>query len=710
MSLPVDVATIPGARRSLFPPTFSPMLASLPDGPLGKPGTWIFEPKMDGIRCVAMLRDGIARLLSRRGLDLTSQYPGLARELPALFAGDGIVDGEIIALNSLGRPSFQHLQQRMNLTREADVQRAEKAVPAHFFAFDLVRVGEFDITAVKLNKRKELLEQLLTPSEQVHLIPHFECEGSAAYDVCVENGFEGIVAKRTESPYECGRRSAYWLKVKAQQTGEFVIGGYSPGEGSRASTFGSLLLGYYDKSGKLIYCGSVGTGFDDKLLAETLRRLKPHVIAKSPFSAVPSDKRNSTFVAPLVVAEIKYMDMTRDGHLRTPVFLHFRDDKTPAEVLHPDSQRLVVAESMSALPASAPVALPMVSASTSSLQSIYDKVLGQLSGTEATLDLLVENEKIALTSLNKELWPKTAEHGAITKRDYLRFLAQMAPYLLPHWQGRPLTLIRSPFGVKGKFFYQKHWHTALPEFVDTLQFDDEGEQKEYLFCNNLASLLFFAQNGVLEFHLFPSRLSKQPDPLPAEIKDPMQYLEHPDYIVFDLDYHHGSNKREAEFDQDAFKRTRDVAFALHEYLDAAKLRSYCKLSGKNGIHVFVPVKRTFDFRSTRALAETIARFLVQQKPEQVSIEFDIKKRGGKVYLDCGSNGSGKTIAGAYTPRAVPWAAVSAPVTWQELESVSPLDLTLYAMAARLASTKDIWVDILTRKNDLDLLLSNRNTK
>jgi bifunctional non-homologous end joining protein LigD len=699
----LDVATIPGARHlPIFPQTFNPMLAALPEGPLGRPGAWIFEPKLDGIRCIAMVRNGVAKLLSRRGLDLTFQYPGLAEELPKLLKGDCIVDGEIIALNAAGRPSFQHLQQRMNLTREADVQRAEKAVPAHFFVFDIVRAGEYDLTGVKLSLRKQVLEQVLTPSDRVHMTPRFDCEGTLAYEVCVENGFEGIVAKRLESLYECGRRSPYWTKVKAQQTGEFVIGGYSPGEGSRTSTFGSLLLGYFNAEKKFVYCGSVGTGFDDKLLHETLRRLKPHITEKCPFVAVPSDKRRSTWVTPVVVAEIKYMDMTRDGHLRTPVFMHFREDKVAPEIQHPETQRVIINYAEVA-----PAAIPVVAEAVS---TVYDKVVGQLSGNEVAMELLIGEEKLALSSLTKELWPKNGDHPAFTKRDYLRCLTQMAPYLLPHWQGRPVTMIRSPLGVKGKFFYQKHWHSAFPEFIDTYQFEEDGEVKEYLLCNNLASLLFFAQHYCLEFHTFASRMTMQPDPIANASADAAELLEHPDYIIFDLDFHAQSNKKAAELDLEAFKRTRDVGYLLHEYLRSAKLNSFVKLSGRNGLHVFVPVKREFDFGGTRTLAETIARFLVQQKPQDVSVEFEVKKRAGKVYVDCGSNGSGKTIAATYTPRAVPWAAVSAPVKWEELATITPSDLTLYTIASRLRSVGDIWVDILSKKNDLSAALSKRNTK
>jgi bifunctional non-homologous end joining protein LigD len=672
----IELGTISGARKvTIFPASFNPMLASLPTGPIGKAGTWVFEPKMDGIRCIAMIQGGVARLLSRRGLDLTSQYPRLAADLPKRLAGDGIVDGEIIALGADGRPSFQQLQQRMNLTRAADVERAEKSVPVQFFAFDMVRAGDYDLTGCTMSDRRRVLEALFAPADSIQIIPQFaDCEGVAAYEVCVDNGFEGIVAKRLNSPYECGRRSAYWTKHKANQTGDFVIGGWSRGEGSRAGTFGSLLLGFYDADGNLTYCGSVGTGFDDRLLADTLRRLNPLVCEKPPFKNPPKDKGPCVWVAPQVVAEVKFMSMTDGGHLRAPVFLHFRDDKPPSDVV-PDSLPLVVS--------------PCSPGTVSELNVVQalaptNPTLSQLSGNEIELELLVESEKIKLTSLNKELWP------GITKRDYLRALTHLAPFLLPHWQSRPITLIRSPNGVRGKSFFQKHWHTSLPEFVETLHLEDDSETKEKLLCSNLASLLFFAQNGVLEFHCTTSRIDD---------------MAHPDFIVFDLDYHEKSNKLPSELNLDAFKRAREVAFTVNAALKDAGLTSFVKLSGKNGIHLFVPIKRDFDHAGARALAETIGRFIVSKRPDLVTMEFETKKRDGKVYLDCGQNGQGRTIACPYTPRAVPWASVSMPVTWEQLSKVTPQDFSLHNIAETLKT--DVWRDILAKPNDLEAALSKR---
>lgn len=695
------------------------MLASLPVGRLPEDG-WLFEPKLDGIRCIAMVRDGKTKLLSRRGLDLTGQYPSLAAQLPSTVNDDTILDGEIIALNSSGRPSFQHLQQRMNLTQAADVMRAEKLVPAYFYAFDVLRYRGYDLTSVPLIVRKQILQRVLKQAENVRLIRFFDSDPLLAFQVCVDNGFEGIVGKRCDSFYECGKRSPSWLKLKAQQTAEFVIGGYTSGQGARGNTFGALLLGYYNADGQLSYCGSVGTGFDESLLKEVMRRLEPIKVNTCPFVKRPEDKKDVTWVQPKVVAEIKYMDTTRDGHLRTPVFMRFRDDKVAADVSHPHCQNSPVSEGISydVVAAPTPAVLQVAEADPplSVNPNVYDRVLEQLSGTERQLELMVEDAKIKLTNLDKVVWPGYGSSPAVTKREYLRSLCSTAPYLLPHWRDRPITLVRSPQGVAGKSFFQKHWNVSLPEFVDTgAAEDEEGEAHEYLFCNNLASLLFFAQHSALEFHTFSSRCSKNPDP-PAESIDVgtehgvSQILSYPDYLILDLDYHAQSSKVIApSVDLDAFRRVADVALMLREYLQASSLRPFVKTSGRNGLHVFVPIKRNVDFAVTKELASTIALFLVRTCPELVTVNFEIAKRGGKVYIDCSSNGGGKTVAAPYTPRAVPWAAVSSPIDWGELATVNPVDLSLHSIAGRLAKVGDLWSSILADKKDLHLILNARPT-
>ena len=687
------------------------MLASLPAGALPREG-WIFEPKLDGIRCLAVVQNGVARLLSRRGLDLTSQYPALAQELPPLVPADAILDGEIIALDAAGRPSFQRLQQRMNLSRDRDVQRAETMVPVQYFVFDLMHAGDFDLTGAKLSDRKHVLEQFLTLSERVRLLSFFESDPDLAYEVCVDNGFEGIVAKRGDSLYECGRRSPSWLKVKAHQTAEFVIGGYTKGQGSRTSTFGALLLGYFDEQDRLIYCGSVGTGFDQRLLNQIQARLEPLESDACPFLSRPNEKKAVVWTSPSLVIEVKYMDMTRDGHLRTPVFMRFRDDKAPTEVRHPDSQRVILSRNTTY--DSRPQAPRlMVAESSGELGSKpshpHQKVLDQLSTSAARLELIVDREKIPLTHLDKVLWPKTHDQPALTKLDYLRAVCTLAPYLLPHCHGRPLTLWRCPHGIGKKGFFQKHWDTTLPEYVETVLLGEPAKQAEYLLCNNLPSLLFFAQSNALEFHIFPARVSAAPD----EIADGTTLsadalLGLPDFLILDLDFHMESGRQEQDtafVNIDAFKRVCLVALTLKQHLDAANLASYVKTSGRNGLHILVPIKRNSHFATTNSLAQTIAQFLVKSMPNEVTTAFDISKRAGKIYIDTAANGAGKSIVCAYSPRAVAGAPISAPVHWSDLIAIHPTDRSLYTVAQSISALGDPWADIVSCRQDLHALLA-----
>jgi bifunctional non-homologous end joining protein LigD len=739
-----DPQTLPGARQAPFPSTFIPMLASLADTKFSKSG-WIYEPKMDGIRGIALIRNGQCKLLSRRGLDLTSQYPVLARELPTLVDHDVVLDGEIIALNEAGRPSFQHLQQRMNLTRDADVLKAEDRVPVYFFVFDILQYDQTSLTPVVLAHRKAALVAALRTSDRVKILNYFDCDGKIAYQASIENGFEGIVAKRVDSVYESGRRSPSWLKVKAQQTADFVIGGYTPGEGSRSPFFGALLLGYFDADGKLIYSGSVGTGFNDKLLYETMRRMGPLAQPKCPFKVKPADKRDALWISPEIACEIKFMDWTRDGHLRNPVFMRFRDDKGASEVTKQDAVNpfddsylfstqavLKVAETgkesytIASIDATNNLSpnIQVLPAQTV-LSASAANIISQLADTHRVSELLIEGEKFAVTHMSKPLWPKDAEGRVITKRDYMRYLAQLSPYLLPFLHGRPLTLIRSPNGVMGKKFYQKHWNFSLPEFVETIRLvdpEDESGVEEHLVCNNLVTLLFLAQHGVLELHTFPSRIDlgndvdaaqlEESNPLPrpqGTISGALQnLLSYPDYIIFDLDQHTQDHKTgKAPINADAFKRAAEVGFILKEMLESVGLVPFVKTSGRNGLHIFVPIVRNVDFDIVRALAETMLGYVLAAHHNKVTVEMNISKRADRVFLDAGSNGRGKTCVTAYSPRATIEATLSMPLSWNELSSATPQQFTMHNAAERLQKKGDAWHNIFAEKRDLQALLARR---
>ncbi len=749
-TLGLDLLGFKGARITPFPTSLSPMLAS----PCKDPFThsdWICEPKMDGIRGIAFVRSGKTILHSRRGLDLTSQYPVLSAALSKLCPADVVLDGEIIALNNLGQPSFQQLQQRMNLAKEVDVERAEKNVPVFYFVFDILYAGNVSLLSVPLRERRLILTTLIGTHPQVQILQQFDSDAELAYETCVNHGFEGIVAKRLDSHYESGRRSPSWLKIKAQQTDEFVVGGFTAGQGSRGTSFGALLLGQYNASGDFIYCGSVGTGFDERLLTTTMCKMLPLHIPKCPFKKRPDEKKQVVWIQPEIVIEAKFMDWTKDRHLRTPVFLRFREDKAPSQVrlqtpvnvvpeirtiselaslqkseqkqpvyeainFQDRHQELVVAET-----SSAPTNKPKTCASPSSRETVprnssendekeIAKVLGQLSGKEETFELLISSEKLKLTHLNRPYWPKTDSSPEITKRDYLVFLAQLSPYILPQLYNRPLTCVRATDGVHKKQFYQKHWSYSLPEFVDTVVVETEDPAEdavEHVVCNNLAALLYFAQHSVVEFHCMPARLELVPDLEHLENCDSRYLLNYPDYIVFDLDLHKGGRgAKNPSIDNDEFKKLCEVALKLRELLESMSLSARVKTSGRTGLHIIVPIIRNLEFDIVRNMAELVGRFLIAQNQDSLTQVPTVAKSSGKILIDHSPNARGKTVASAYTPRATADASVSTPVSWDELEAISASSYTIHNLIERLADTGDIWSDCYGQKRDLQVLLNS----
>lgn len=694
------------ARRAPFPEGLSPMLASLAAGPFVHPDWW-FEPKLDGIRALAYLRDGTARLRSRRGNDITRQYPGLIRALAAQPVSTMVVDGEIVAPDDRGVPSFERLQQRMNLTRDEDIARAELQIPVTYQVFDLLYLDGFDLTGVPLAQRRALLERVLAAIGPVGLVARFEAEGEAAYEAAVNLGLEGVIAKRRDSRYESGRRSAAWLKVKVTRSDDFVVGGFSLGEGTRAQTFGALLLGSFDDVGRLVYAGHVGSGFDQRDLEELRARLDRLRTDACPFAEPPPLNAPTVWTRPEVVVEVKFAERTREGRLRSPVFLRVRDDKPASDV------RVVVAESPS------PRAAVPGPAEDSGL---VEAVLAQLSTSKATLTLEVGPHRIPVTNLDKPLWPAVRGRRALTKRDLLEYLTKMSPYLLFHLRDRPLTLLRFPDGIEGQRFYQKHWEQPLPPFVETVRLfseHNEGDQS-YLLCNNLPTLLWLGQVANLEFHAWLSRVDPRPDAEGVSTKftgslDAIErsVLNYPDFIVFDLDPFIYSGREapgaEPELNREAFARTREAAWWLKELLDSLSLPAFVKTTGRTGLHVYVSIVRRLDFDAARAACETIGRFLVRAHPGEITMEWAVERRARKVFVDYAQNVRGKTLASAYSPRALPEAPVSMPVRWDELDRVYPTDFTIETAPDRVRQVGDLWRDILDAKRDLLAALSGASS-
>ena len=346
-----------------------------------------------------------------------------------------------------------------------------------------------------------------------------------------------------------------------------------------------------------------------------------------------------------------------------------------------------------------------------------EDVLAQLETAAQKFILKVGGQKIPLTNLDKELWPACEGQRGLTKRDLLLYLARVSPYLLPHMRDRPITLTRYPNGILGAHFYQKHWETKLPEFVDTVSlWSDQNEgDGDYLICNNLPTLLWLGQLADIELHTWYSRVNSEPDGhhLPATFAGAAENIErsllnYPDFIVFDLDPYIYSGQEakgaEPELSRKAFRKTCDVALWLKDVLDSMSLSSFVKTTGKTGLHIYAPILRQFDYGTVRASAETIGRFLMQAHPRDITMEWSVVKRTGKVFFDHNQNTRGKTLASIYSPRPSPQAAVSMPVRWDELRDIYPTDLTILNACDRLEKTGDLWANILNEKHDLGALL------
>ena len=689
-------------KPARMPRTLKPMLAHAVDGVFSLPG-WLFEPKLDGFRALAFLQDGNVRLFSRTGKDMTRNFRGIADDLSVLPHNEMILDGEIVALGQDGLPDFVLLQGNSGMPKAPGVESASPAAPTiAYYPFDILYLDGRDLRQAQLHQRKQALRLAVPPSERIRSVEYVEGEGEAFYRAAGQLGLEGIVAKRKDSRYNAGERSRDWLKIKQTFSQEFVIAGYTRGEGERAETFGAVVLGYYD-GGTLTYAGRAGSGFTQQSLQSTLAVLEPLRTDACPFPIAPADLASLqvTWVQPERAAQVKFSQWTGDSVLRVPVFLGLRDDVQP---------RAIVRE----MPE--PVASVMGEAAADA-RADSREVVEQLARIRKNGHVEIGGQRFAVTNMDKVFWPETEGRAAVTKGDMLRYYAQVAPYLLPHLQDRPLTMTRYPNGIEAGSFYQKRWEHDLPPFAETVRLFSSASEGDvdYLVVNNLATLIWLAQLADLELHPWLSRTAIEPEA--AHLRESFtgskeelrqSVLNYPDFIVFDLDpyIYSGAEKtgEEPELNRRAFAKGAEVALALKGLLDQLSLSSFLKTSGKTGLHIYVPILREYDYTVTRKACELIGRFLLRQRPRDLTMEWSVSKRAGKIFLDHNMNVMGKNMASVYSLRPLPGAPVSVPLRWDELPDVYPSDFNIDTAHQRLADVGDLWVDILGTKHDLRRLL------
>jgi bifunctional non-homologous end joining protein LigD len=578
------------------------MLAETREQPFSKVG-WVFELKLDGYRVRAAREDGEAKLVSRKGHDMTAAFPEIARAVAALPYEGLILDGELVVLDDAGRPSFSRLQNRAKLSRLPEIKRAAVETPATFYVFDLLAFEGYDARPLPLVKRKALLAKLLPRAGALRYSDHFETKGEDLYEHVVQLGLEGIMAKKADSPYS-GGRSANWLKIRADRTDDFVVVGYSRPKGSRGG-FGALHLGAY-VDGKVTYMGRAGSGFDAKQLEDVSAKFEASVRPTTPCEAGPVPTgADHVWVEPTLVVEVRYKEITPDGLLRQPVFLRFRDDKEPKDC---------------------------------TLQGEGRRERDEAAPPESPSPISPPPREVVFSNLDKVFWPEEK----YTKGDLIEYYRAISPWLLPYLKDRPVVLTRYPDGIAGKSFFQKDAPAFIPEWLRTERMWSEDTQRDidYFVCDHLESLLYLANMGTIPLHVWGSRVAS---------------LEHPDWCILDLD------------PKDApFAHVVKVARAVKALCDEIDLPAFIKTSGSTGLHVMLPLARLVTYEQARQLGGLLARVIANELPDIATVTRQVGKRGGRVYLDYVQNGQGRLLVAPFSVRPLPGAPVSMPLEWREV--------------------------------------------
>ncbi|MDP2711751.1 MAG: DNA ligase D [Solirubrobacteraceae bacterium] len=461
--------------REPMPARLQPMLARAGKGLPPDDDRWAYEIKWDGVRALAYSEPGRLRLESRNRNDITASYPELKALNRALSSHRAILDGEIVAFEESDshppRPSFGRLQGRMHISSERAARRRIKDTPVAYLVFDLLWLDGHSLIELPYEQRRARLQELGLQGPHWQTPDHVVGNGAAVLAASLENGLEGVVAKRLDSAYVPGRRSPHWLKLKHVRRTDVVVGGWLAGEGKRRERIGALLVGVPD-DGRLRYAGRVGTGFSDAELTRLERTFEPR--ADSPFHGEPQPPRGAVFVEPTRVAEVEFSEWTEDGMLRHPSYKGLREE-APRSAL---------------LDAGTPV--------------------------RDGLEVSVGGRALKVTNLDKVMYPAVG----FSKRDVIDYYVATAPAILAHLQGRPLTRVRFPNGVEGKSFFEKQCPSHRPEWVATAAVHLSKKTVDFCVCEDLPTLVWLANLAALELHASLHRAERQTTPTT---------------IVFDLD-------------------------------------------------------------------------------------------------------------------------------------------------------------------------------
>ncbi len=633
-----------------LPERIAPMLA--------KPGTlphgddWRFEIKWDGARVLAHSRPGHLLLRSRNLNDVTAQYPELHALQRALGEHRAVLDGEVVAFDRDGKPSFSALQRRMHVTGEAKVRRLAKEQPVRFVAFDVLWLDGHGLCDLSYDERRARLAELDLASLVTEVVvPDPETDGEALLEAARGLELEGVMAKRRDAPYVPGARSAAWTKVKLIGSMTLVVAGWTAGEGKRGTHLGALLLGLEDpETGELRYAGRVGTGFTERTLVELKQALAQRSVDESPLApstggTVPP--KGASYVTPELRCEVEFTGWTPDGVLR-----------------HPSFKGLVAPEDEEGPPSAA--------GGSRGVSRDGKGTLVKAAGRE-----------LRVTNLDKPLWP-----DGTTKGELIAYYAQVAPVLVPHLSGRPLTMRRWPDGVQGMTFFEKRAPSHRPEWVATEAVAHSEGIDDRVLVEEPATLAWLGNLAAIELHTPLHRLGRAPDGS-AEI------------LAFDLDP--GAPATAIECAR--------VAFILRGMLEGLGLRTFVKSSGSKGLQVYVPLNAgAMPYVRTKAFSRAVAELLAREEAGLVVSRQVKAERRGKVLVDWLQNEHGKTTVSVYSVRAAhDRPTISVPLTWDELQDgLDGGDPEAFLLGpdevlARVDEHGDVWAEVLTLDQELPSL-------
>ncbi|MBO9135884.1 DNA ligase D (plasmid) [Rhizobium sp. B230/85] len=620
-----------GAKESssAMPDFIPPQLCDTGARPPSGEG-WVHEIKFDGYRIQMRIVDGSVSLKTRKGLDWTDKFSAIARAAEAL--PDGIIDGEIAALDSHGAPDFVALQAALS------EGKTENLV---FFAFDLLFDGEEDMRDRLLSERKIRLKKVMDkakPDPRIRFVEHFDTGGDAVLRSACQLSLEGIISKKLDAPYHSGR-SASWSKSKCRAGHEVVVGGWATTNGR----FRSLLVGVY-RGDHFVYVGRVGTGYGEAKLKTLEPRLEAVKADKSPFTGIGAPRKDASIVwaKPELVAEIEFAGWTNDGQVRQAAFKGLRDDKPASEV---EAEK-------PASPAKVEVPHP------------DEKVHATRRGAAARASVM----GVAISHPDKAMWPDAGDGEPVTKLDLAQYLEAVGPWMMDHIAGRPCSIIRAPDGIGGEQFFQRHAMQSTSNLLDLVTVS--GDRKPYLEIDRIEGLAAVAQVAALELHPW-NCLPKKP--------------EVPGRLVFDLDP--GPDV--------PFSTVVEAARELRDRLEELGLVSFCKTTGGKGLHVVTPLsegKTALTWPEAKTFAHDLCLQMAHDAPDRYVVNMAKKLRNGRIFLDYLRNDRMATAVAPLSTRARPGATVSMPILWSQVKSdLDPKRFTIRTVPALLKKSS-AWED------------------